>query len=60
MAAGDSFSGAPSAAAGAVLVDRIDGVLAAGGIEAAMSTDETSQGHSIKQNELDEYPAHGG
>ena len=58
MAAGDSFGGAPGATDWAVFVDGVDGVLGAGGDEAAVAAEESAESCAIEQNELNQQPLH--
>jgi hypothetical protein len=59
VAAGDALEGFPGAAEGAVLGDGVDGVLAAGGLEAAVAAHEWAEGGAVEQYEVDEEPSHG-
>ena len=51
-AAGDAFEGAPGAFAGAVFLDGVEGVLAAGGVEAAVSAHESAEGGAVEEDEV--------
>ena len=59
MAAGDAFEGFPGAAEWAVLVDGVDGVLAARRVVTAVAAHEGTERHAVEQHEVDEEPSHG-
>ena len=50
-AAEDAFERAPRAAPGAVFLDRVERVLAAGGVEAAVAAHESAEGGAVEEDE---------
>lgn len=60
MATADSFGRAPAAGGGAVLVYRIDRVLAARGVIPALAAQQSAKRDAVQENELDQQPLHGG
>jgi hypothetical protein len=58
MATRDSLHRPPTPAQSTIFVNRIDGILAARGIESALSTKESPQGGPIEHDDLDQQPAH--
>ena len=58
MATQNALERAPRPAEGAVLLDRVDGVLAAAWLVAAMSPHNRPQRDAVEQHELDEEPLH--
>ena len=59
MAPADALDRAPSAATRAMLVDRVDRVLAARRHIPALPAEQSPERHAIEENEMDEQPAHG-
>src|SRR6476659_8701780 len=59
MTAGDALDRLPSAAGDAVLVHRVDRVLAARRIEAALPAEQPAERHAVQQHEVDQDEAHG-
>ncbi len=54
VAAADAFEGAPGTADGAVFVEGIDSILAAGGKVAAVAAHESAERRAVEQDKLDE------
>jgi hypothetical protein len=59
MTAGDPLYSEPGSAKRAVFGQRIDGILAARGVEAALASEDPTEGDSVEEDELDEEPAQG-
>ena len=58
MAPADPLHGPPASAERAVFVDGVDGVLAAGGLKAAVAAHEGAEGGTVEKHEVDEEPSH--
>ena len=58
MATADAFECFGCAADGAIFGDRVDGVLAAGGMITAVPGEYVPQGGAVEQDGLDEEPLH--
>jgi hypothetical protein len=54
VASGDSFDAAPQSAEWAIFLDGVDHVLAAGGVEAAVSGEEGAEGCAVGEDEENE------
>jgi hypothetical protein len=60
MTAANPLQGSPAPPPGAIFVDGIDRILAAGGVVAALAAQETSEGGSVEEDEVDEEWFHEG
>ena len=58
VAAEDAAEGFACAAEGAVFGDGVDGVLTAGGGEAALAAEESAEGGAVENDEMDQEPPH--